>query len=95
MKEKNVEFDCIVANAAIGIDHKKVMPLEESSSRILRTNVVSTIDFIKQFIPLLSETGRVVIVSSNFGGLKFHKQEFISRIDNPLITEQEILSIVD
>lgn len=59
------------------------------------TNVNSTIDFIKQFIPILSANGRIVIVSSSMGALSAHSQQFRARVDNSAITEKDIFTIVD
>lgn len=83
-----------MANAAVGADFDTQIPSEELATSTLRTNVTSTIDFIKQFLSVLSPTGRAVAVSSTLGAFNLQTKEFVQRIDNPKITEQEILGIV-
>lgn len=80
-------FDCIVANAAVGVDHGIRMPSLEVAKKTLNTNVISTIEFIKQFIPLLSDDGRIVIVSAILGAIKGNSEQFQARVNNPAITE--------
>jgi short-subunit dehydrogenase involved in D-alanine esterification of teichoic acids len=74
LKRRNIQLDWVVASAAVGVDFGKTIPTPELASKTLHTNVTSTIDYIKQFIPILSSTGRVVIVSAMMGGLKFQKK---------------------
>lgn len=95
MKEKHITFDYIVANAAVGCDYGTQIPSLKTAQDTLITNVTSTIDFIKQFIPLLTNDGRVVIVSSIMGALNVQPQQLQARITNPAITEKDILGIVD
>lgn len=83
-----------MANAAVGADYGTEIPSEELATSTLRTNVTSTIDFVKQFISVLTPSGRAVVVSSTLGALTHQSKEFVERIDNPKITEQEILNIV-
>lgn len=64
------------------------MPSVELAESTLKTNLDSTIEFIKQFIPNLKEQGRIVIVSSDFGALSFHSESFANRLRNPSITEK-------
>jgi short-subunit dehydrogenase len=53
IRQKQIRFDVIVANAAYGADYGQTIPSEETARNTIATNVISTIDFIKQFIPLL------------------------------------------
>ena len=69
LKSQQILFDYIVANAAVGLDWGFNMPSVDVASSTLKTNVDSTIDFIKLFLPLLSINGRVVVVSSLMGTL--------------------------
>lgn len=94
-RDRNIQFDYIVANAAVGCDYGQVIPSEEVAKSTLFTNVNSTINFIKQFIPLLNKNGRVVVVSSIMGSLDVHHQQFRDRLSNPSITEDEILHIAN
>lgn len=69
MKQKGLTFDFIVANAAVGCDFGQTIPSVEVATSTLKTNVTATIDFIKQFLPLLSNKGRVVLVSAALAAL--------------------------
>jgi carbonyl reductase 1 len=61
------------------------------AEKTLRTNVTGTIDFIKQFLPLLTEDARVVVVSSYIGSVNTQKPAIRKLIDDPNITEGRIL----
>ena len=45
-----------------------------------------SIDFIKQFLPLLTNEGRVVIVSSLMGALSEHKESIRNKLQDNQIT---------
>lgn len=62
------------------------MPTEEIASKTLKTNFDATIDFIKQFLPLLTNEGRVVIVSSLMGALSEHKESIRNKLQDNQIT---------
>ena len=72
LKQQGIIFDRVVANAAVGADYGTTMPSAEIAKQTMDTNVISTIDFIKQFLPILSPEGRVVVVSSLMGQLTVH-----------------------
>jgi NAD(P)-dependent dehydrogenase (short-subunit alcohol dehydrogenase family) len=59
----------------------------------MRTNVDSTINFINQFLPLLSKEGRVVIISSEQASLRVQPKKIASILSNPKITEEDILTL--
>ena len=63
------------------------------AEKTLRTNVVGTIDFIKQFFPLLTPDARIVVVSSYIGSVNTQKPSIRKLIDDPSITEDKILSM--
>ena len=86
IKDRNIQFDWIVANAALGCDYGTTIPSVEVARSTLLTNVNSTIDFIKQFLTVLSNNGRVVIVSSFMGALDVQSEQFRNRVNNPAIT---------
>ena len=77
IKQKNIRFDTIVANAAVGADYGQTIPSEEVARSTLTTNVISTIDFIRQFTPLLQSNGRVVVVSSVMGALTSQPKQLV------------------
>ena len=93
IKSKNIRFDWVVANAAVGLNQGEKMPTVEVAEATLLTNVDATIDFVKQFQPLLSDNGRIVIVSSLFAQLNFHHENIRKELSDPNITEQRILQM--
>jgi NAD(P)-dependent dehydrogenase (short-subunit alcohol dehydrogenase family) len=52
------------------VDFGEEKPSFAVAEETLKTNFDSTVDFIKQFLPLLAKDGRVVVVSSVMGALK-------------------------
>lgn len=88
LKENNSSFNYIVANAAVGVDHGMKIPSGEVARKTLNTNVTATIDFVKQFLPLLSDDGRIIIVSAILGALKGHTEQFQAKVNNPALTEE-------
>lgn len=61
----------------------------------IKTNVDATIDFVKQFLPLLENTGRIIIVSSIMGRIDVHSEVFRNTLADPNVTEAKILEIGD
>ena len=55
IQKQGVKFDWIVANAAVGCDHGQTIPSFEVAESTLKTNVDSTIDFLKLIFFLLSD----------------------------------------
>jgi len=64
LQKEGIFFDKVVANAGFGIDHGRTKPSLETATKTLDINFRFTIDFIKQFLPILSPKGRVVVVSA-------------------------------
>jgi carbonyl reductase 1 len=95
IQESKVQFDFLVANAAVGYDEGDSIPSEELASSTLRTNVIATIDFVKQFLPLLAPQGRVLLISSFMGALSAQPTPIRQKLNDPSITEAEILSIAE
>ena len=93
LKKDNVTLNFLVANAAIyhPIDIDELRISAEDSALTLKTNLDSTIYFIKSFLPLLAEDGRVVIVSSSYGHFNFQNIEFKKILTDPNLTEEKIL----
>lgn len=71
----------------------KTIPSPEVAEKTLKTNVVGTIDFIKQFLPVLNSSARIVVVSSYIGSVNTQKPSIRKLIDDPSITEEKILSM--
>lgn len=63
------------------------------AEKTLKTNVIGTIDYIKQFLPLLTDSARIVVVSSYIGSVKTQKPSIRKLIDDPSITEEKILEM--
>jgi NAD(P)-dependent dehydrogenase (short-subunit alcohol dehydrogenase family) len=59
------------------------MPSPEVAISTLKTNVDATIDFTKQFLPLLSPTGRIIIVSSEMSALERQPKKIQEKLSNP------------
>lgn len=68
-QSKGWQLDRIVANAGVGFDFGLKMPTLDMAQRFTQTNFLSTIEFIKQSLPLLNSLGRVVVVSAIFATL--------------------------
>jgi short-subunit dehydrogenase involved in D-alanine esterification of teichoic acids len=86
IQNKHVVFNVIVANASVGCDLGTVIPSVEVASRTLLINVTATISFIKQFLPILSPKGRIVVVSSMMGLLKIQSEPVQKLLANEKIT---------
>ena len=72
----------------MGFDAGETIPSEEVARSTILTNFNSTIYFVKQFLPLLSENGRVVLVSSLFGSLQVQPKAVREKLSNTAITEE-------
>lgn len=88
IKQTGIVFDFIVANAAFGCDYGQTIPSVETASNTLKTNVTATIDFVKQFLPILSKDGRVVLVSSFMGALSEQPKKVQELLNDSKITEE-------
>lgn len=84
-----------MANAAVGADFGLKMPTESVARNTLTTNVTSTIDFVKQFLPLLSSNGRVVLVSAALGAINGQPQQLKAKLNDPNLTENEIIHMAN
>jgi short-subunit dehydrogenase len=93
LKQSHTTFDFLVANAAYGCDYGQAIPSVEIAESTLKTNVNATVAFIKQFLPLLSVDGRVVIVSSTMGNLEDQKPSVRKLLEDPSVTEEKILEL--
>lgn len=76
LKNKKQEFDTIVANAGYGFDRGETIPSIQTADNTLITNLDSTIHFIKEFMPLLDDKGRVIVVSSTMASLLEHSKAY-------------------
>ena len=86
-KEK-IEFDVIVANAAVGYDGGGSMPSPELAEKTLKTNVDSTIYFVNSFLPLLAKNGRVLVIASEMASLRAQPQKMRDILSNSKISEE-------
>ena len=84
-------LDRLVANAGIGPDRSGNFPSVELATDTININLFSTINFVKEFLPILSNNGRVVIVSSVLGNLATLSQPLRTKLLDPNITESDIL----
>jgi NAD(P)-dependent dehydrogenase (short-subunit alcohol dehydrogenase family) len=91
LKTEKAEMYRIVANAAVGFDVGLKMPFPEMAETFIRTNFLSTIDFIKQSLPLLANDGRIVIVSAIFATLQKQPETVRKVLTNPNVTEKELI----
>ena len=55
----------------------------------------ATIDFIKTFLPVLSSSGRMIIVSSRAGRLNHQSERIKNALRDPSITEEKIVSMAE
>lgn len=92
LEAKGTKLDFIVANAAFCHHEFGQMPSYDLTLKTMQTNVDSTIDFVNQFRPLLSPTGRVIVVASEMAALKAQPETVQGRLGNPNLTEEEVLS---
>lgn len=86
IKNKGQEFDTIIANAGYGFDRGEVMPSVETADNTLLTNLDSTINFVKEFLPLLDDKGRVIVISSTMGSLLEHSKAYQQKMLDPSTT---------
>lgn len=92
LASSGVKLDFIVANAAIGYDGGGHMPSHQIARDTLKTNTDSTIYYIKEFLPLLSQQGRVIVVSSEMAALGRQPKNLQVLLNNPALTEEEVLT---
>ena len=93
IKSKHISFDWIIANAAVGSDYGEKIPSVQVAESTLSTNVDATINFVKQFLPLLLDNGRIIIVSSWMAQLNVHHESIRKELTDPNITEERILQM--
>ena len=93
IQKQGVKFDWIVANAAVGCDHGQTIPSFEVAESTLKTNVDATIDFLKQFLAVLGEKGRIIIVSSIMAQLDVHHEKIREELQKNDVTEERILEM--
>ena len=77
----------------MGPDRSGKIPSIEEARKTIDVNTTATINFINQFLPLLSEKGRVVAVSSVMGQLNALPEILQDKLNNPSITEHEIIQL--
>ena len=59
----------------------------------LKTNVDATIDFLKQFLAVLGDKGRIIIVSSIMAQLDVHHEKIREELQKNDVTEERILEM--
>jgi len=101
VQTKYKEHDVLVNNAAIG-ERNDVFGSEKDPSKtydvILKTiqvNFLATVKFTEKMLPLLSENGKIIMVSSLLGGLQFQGPQVKKALQNSNITRQELLEYAD
>ena len=77
-------MDKLVANAGVG--SSGMVPSVPKATEVINVNLNSTIQFIKNFLPILSDKGRVVVVSSYLGQLNQLSEPLRQLLLNPSIT---------
>jgi short-subunit dehydrogenase len=62
----------LVNNAALGYDEPNKIPSKELAESYLNCNFLSTVKLTEELLPLLSEDGKIINVSSRVGALNNH-----------------------
>lgn len=83
---RRIKFDFLIANAGRGFDIGTEIPSPELAQAYLKTNLDWTIDFIKHFLPVLDEHGRLIIVSSRYASFANQTEYMKNILRNPNIT---------
>jgi NAD(P)-dependent dehydrogenase (short-subunit alcohol dehydrogenase family) len=95
IRQKHGKLDVLVNNGAILLDHfESLMELRpEVLTETLQTNVVGTLRLTQAMLPLLSQSGRIINVSSGAGQLEGEPQAWapaysISKTALNMLTQQ-------
>jgi carbonyl reductase 1 len=85
IKAKYGHIDVLINNAASYTGNNGGF---DTYDTIVRTNYHATIDFTEKLLPLLSDDGRVIMVSSGLGKLANQNPAMQELLNNPLSVEQ-------
>jgi carbonyl reductase 1 len=77
----------LVNNAALGYDEPIKVPERELAESYLGCNFIFTVLFTEMMLPLLSEDGKIINVSSKIGALECHSEEVQQKLRNPNLTK--------
>jgi len=80
------KLDVLVNNA--GILH--YMSNDEQKTQTLQTNFFNTVKFTEKLLPLLSEDGKIVMISSDCGQITWQGKTLQRVLENPQLTEEEL-----
>jgi carbonyl reductase 1 len=91
LREQRVELDVLVNNAGITMDGFD----ERVARRTIDTNFYGSLRVTEALLPLLSNGGVIVMVSSGAGELSILSGELQRRFTDPKLTQQGLLELVE
>uniref|UniRef100_T1L266 Uncharacterized protein n=1 Tax=Tetranychus urticae TaxID=32264 RepID=T1L266_TETUR len=95
IKNEYQGLDILVNNAAIAYKHDATEPFVKQAEDTINVNFFANLDVYKTLFPLLRPHARVVNLSSSLGMLKqVSSPEIRTKLSNPNLTEDELVSIV-
>lgn len=89
-------LDILVNNAGVGFQSDLFCiepPSEEIVTPTMSTNVYGLIDLTEKLLPILSENGKIVNISSGFGSLSYQPEPTRNKLMNPLLKTSEIIEL--
>ena len=89
VKTKYGKLDVLVNNAAI----LYMTPTEEDIRYTIKTNFLSVVKLTEKLIPLLSDDGKIINVSSTLGVLEIQAPTLKKALEDEKLTEQQLLDI--
>ena len=89
LKNTSGKLDILLNNAAIGTPHTN----DEQKHNTIKTNFFSVVKLTEKIIPLLSEDGKVIMVSSSVGILSWQGPKLKKALEDENITEQQLFDL--
>ncbi len=91
LREQGVRLDVLVNNAGITMDGFD----EQVARRTIDTNFYGPLRLTEALLPVITDGGTIVMVSSGAGELSILSQDLRSRFSDPNLTQEGLLELVE
>ena len=91
VKDSHKEIDVLINNA--GYNNKNASP--EEAALILQTNFFSVVGLTEKMLPILAKDGKVIQVSSGYGGLNFQEQNVRDLVSVSSIRREDLMKLAE
>jgi len=85
------KIDVLVNNAGVGLPNST----EEDKKFIIKTNFLSLIKLTDKLLPLLSEDGKILMISSALGGLDIQGETLRKALEDPSLDLTKLLQVAN